>query len=131
MKYCDLRPRCCRLSKEKNVTAVLRKLLNEPNNTQQIIEIAYDLQAGSYSEAIRKDGTFWRKRTAELSRILADHLSNGDRVLEVGTGEMTTLTGVANNCGQRDLIHYATDISWSRIKRGRISFAEKMRPKKL
>ena len=128
MHYCDLRPAIEAYAQGRNVTALLRGLLGEQANTSQIIEVAYDLQAGSYIEAVRRSPEQWRAYTAELSHILADHVADGDRVLEVGTGEMTTLTGVANSCCDGIRAHYAMDISWSRIRRGRDFVADAMRP---
>jgi hypothetical protein len=126
VKYCDLRPAITAYREGQNVTATLRKLLGEPNNTSQIIEIAYDLQAGSYIEQVKNHPGQWSAYTTQLSEILGAHVEAGDRLLEVGTGEMTTLTGVAN-CSDSGLDHYAMDISWSRIARGREFIARNMR----
>ena len=48
MKYLDLQEVKNIYNKGKNITQYLRKKLNQKNNTSEIIEIAYDLQAGSY-----------------------------------------------------------------------------------
>jgi hypothetical protein len=127
VKYCDLRPAIAAYREGQNVTAALRKLLGEPNNTSQIIEIAYDLQAGSYIEAVTNHPAQWSAYTSQLSEMLGAHVEAGDRLLEVGTGEMTTLTGVANGCSGSILDHYAMDISWSRIARGREFVARNLR----
>jgi SAM-dependent methyltransferase len=112
----------------RNVTQTLRTLLREDRNTAEIVEIAYDLQAGSYIEAVHEGREYWRAYTAELARLLAPHIAPGDRVLEAGTGEMTTLTGVANAAFASAARLYACDISWSRIVRGRQFVAEEMAP---
>jgi ubiquinone/menaquinone biosynthesis C-methylase UbiE/uncharacterized protein YbaR (Trm112 family) len=119
MKYCDLRPALEAIARDENVTAVLRKSLGESGNTPEIIEIAYDLQAGSYVDLVRKNSEDWYSFTGELARILGSCLSEGDSVLEAGTGEMTTLAGVANACYEKAGGLYACDISWSRIRKGR------------
>ena len=122
MKYCDLRPAVAAYREGRNVMQTLRDILGEKANTPQIIEIAYDLQAGSYVDYVRANREFWRAYTSELAAVLSNHISPGDRALDAGTGEMTTLVGVANNCSD-DVVHYAMDISWSRIAKGR-AFAE-------
>jgi uncharacterized protein YbaR (Trm112 family) len=127
MKYCDLRPAVAAYREGRNVMQTLRDMLGEKANTPQIIEIAYDLQAGSYVDYVRTNREFWRAYTSELAAVLRDHLSAGDRVLDAGTGEMTTLVGVANNCSD-DVAHYAMDISWSRIAKGRAFAEAEMRP---
>ena len=106
---------------------MLRELLREPNNTPQIIEIAYDLQAGTYIELVKNNPARLRAYTSQLSDVLRVCVAPGDRVLDVGTGEMTTLTDVANNCSDCVLNHYAMDISWSRIYVGREFAAHNMR----
>ena len=118
MKYFDLRPALEAIARDENVTAVLRKSLGESGNTPEIIEIAYDLQAGNYVDLVRKNPDYWNSFTGELARILGACLSEGDSVLEAGTGEMTTLTGVANACYEKAGRLYACDISWSRIRKG-------------
>lgn len=119
MKYCDLRPAIAAYARGDNVTALLRQALGESANSSEIIEIAYDLQAGTYIDHVRRAADQWRAYTGELAAILAPRLRDGDRVLEAGTGEMTTFAGVAAACGERVGAHYAMDISWSRIRRGR------------
>ena len=52
MKYCNLNPAIEAYAQGRNVTAVLRELSGEQNNTKEIIEIAYDLQGGSYIEMV-------------------------------------------------------------------------------
>lgn len=119
MRYCDLRPAIEAYRKGENVTQVLRLMLGEKNNTPQIIEIAYDLQAGTYVQARDAAPDQWRAYVTELAAILRPLIRSGDRVFEAGTGEMTTLIGVANACYGEISTHYAMDISWSRIAVGR------------
>ncbi len=128
MKYCDLRPAIAAYREGRNVMQTLREMLGEKVNTPQIIEIAYDLQAGSYVDYVRANREFWRAYTSELATILGHHIAAGDRLLEAGTGEMTTLAGVANGCYSGVAAHYAMDLSWSRIAQGRAFARNELRP---
>ena len=104
--------------KGKNVTEYLRAKFGIQHNTSEIIEIAYDLQAGSYIETVNSNRDKAEKYANELSEILSEHLESGDSLLDVGTGEMTTLTLVLNatNIELSDIL--AFDISWSRLSVG-------------
>lgn len=101
-----------------NVTQFLRKNLESQENTSKIIEIAYDLQAGSYIEFTKKNSQKVRKYTRELSIILKDYLDEGSSLLDVGTGEMTILTFVLNQLKIPLLNVLALDLSWSRLSKG-------------
>ena len=101
-----------------NVTEYLRAKFGSESNTSEIIEIAYDLQAGSYVDLVNSDRDKASKYANEIGAILRKHLENGDSMLDVGTGEMTTLTLVMNEI-DIDLSNIlALDISWSRLSVG-------------
>lgn len=127
MKYVDMRPAMAAYSAGENVTKLLRKTLETSQNTSEIIEIAYDLQAGSYTRLALDDAKQWNAGAAEFASILQEHVASGDRVLEAGTGEMTKLTGVANRL-PTEITHFAMDISWSRLRYGERFVSEHMRP---
>jgi len=85
------------------------------HNTREIIEISYDLQAGSYIAAMEKGAMAKHKKeySREIARtILA--LCKPASVLEAGVGEATTLSGVLENMGN-EICGYGFDLSWSRI----------------
>lgn len=109
----------------ENVTEFLQRELNTNGNTPAIIEMAYDLQAGSYIEWDRRNRELARRCTAEIAEVLDTHLHHGDRVLDVGTGELTTFTDVALQLKTEVRSLWAFDLSWSRIHLGR-AFAEEM-----
>jgi len=82
-------------------------------NTTLIAEVGYDLQAGSYkrwSEANPSLAAEWGQQCADL---LAPWLSPATSLLEVGTGDGTTLSMVLPLVGETGAVA-ATDISWSR-----------------
>lgn len=101
-----------------NIMKYLRKKFNTPNNTSQIIEIAYDLQTGSYIDYVNSNPKKAQSYAKELSYILKSHLVSGDTLLDVGTGEITTLTFLLNNIDIDLSSVLAFDISWSRLSKG-------------
>ena len=107
-----------------NITKSMRDDLNSDRNTPEIIELAYDLQAGSYINYVKKNLNKVKLYTDEVSSILDSYLDVDDVLLDIGTGEITTLSLISN--GIKDSIQkiLAFDISFSRIYKG-ISFAKK------
>ncbi|MFA6121749.1 MAG: class I SAM-dependent methyltransferase [Sideroxydans sp.] len=80
--------------------------------------VAYDLQAGSYVADARANPNFRSKWCAQLAGLIRPYVEPGDRVLEVGVGEATTLAGVIKAINQPELAALGFDVSWSRIKVG-------------
>lgn len=108
----------------ENVTELLRKQKNVLNNTSEIIETSYDLQAGSYieyAEKYMKQATLY---TSELAAIIDGHISEKDSLLDVGTGELTTLSFITQKVAHKPKNIFAFDISWSRIRKG-LNYAKK------
>lgn len=107
----------------KNVTDYLRNKFEKDRNTSEIIEIAYDLQAGSYIEFVNAQRQKTELYTNELGGILNKHIKSCNSLLDVGTGELTTLSLILN-CTDIEMPNVlAFDISWSRLKKG-IQFHE-------
>ncbi|WP_412775778.1 class I SAM-dependent methyltransferase [Thalassospira lucentensis] len=102
----------------ENITQYLRNKFNETENTSEIIEIAYDLQAGSYISAVQNNLHKAQLYANELGSILNQHIESGDTLLDVGAGELTTLTFVLNTLDVELTNVLAFDISWSRLKKG-------------
>lgn len=101
----------------ENISALLRDSKGLPFNTEEIIEMSYDLQAGSYIEAMQDSEK--REHKEAYSRGIADvirSLCDPSSVLEAGVGEATTFSGVLKNLG-REVKGYGFDLSWSRIAR--------------
>jgi len=127
MKYCDIRPAVEAYRNGQNVMATLRGLCGENANTEDIVEIAYDLQSGSYAKYVAGNADYWRAYCAEIGAVLGPFAAPGSRVLDVGTGEMTTLAGVAASAFPDKCDLFACDISFSRIKHGRAFVARNLR----
>lgn len=99
----------------KNVAEFLREREGIGHNTPEIIEAAYDLQAGSYAAAMQDPAVAEhnRKYTAELARVITSLCTPGS-VLEAGVGEATTLSGALAELGS-GVRSYGFDVSWSRV----------------
>lgn len=118
MKFIDVLEAKSVYQKGENVTQYLREKFGIEDNSSEIIEIAYDLQAGSYINAVNSNRDKAERYAAELSGILNEHLVSGDSLLDVGTGEITTLSLVLNNVNVDLSDILALDISWSRLSHG-------------
>lgn len=100
-----------------NITETLRLADNGEFNTAEIIEVAYDLQAGSYIKLYQEDLEFSDKYTRVLADLLSPWITSEDSILDVGTGEMTTFGPVMSRLNYS--LSFACDISLSRIMAGR------------
>ena len=99
-----------------NVAALIRRQRNSLLNTEEAIEIAYDLQSGRYSRAManEKHASLRTAYAAAIAREL-DCFHSATSLLEAGVGEGTTLTGVIAALQQAPAQIFAFDLSWSRI----------------
>jgi ubiquinone/menaquinone biosynthesis C-methylase UbiE len=102
----------------ENVSENLRRQLGVDRNTPEIIETAYDLQAGSYIKFAEENSEYIQKFTTELASVLNRYLKAGDSLLDAGTGEMTTLSALANQLPSSIGRLLAFDLSWSRLHHG-------------
>lgn len=111
----------------RNVTEFLRQEMGLTQNTADIIETAYDLQAGSYIAAARVPSPHYAAYVTELAGLLAPHLQPGDTLLDAGTGELTTLSALMVQLPSPPDRICAFDISWSRLALGS-AFAREAMP---
>ncbi len=99
-----------------NITKLLREEKGLEYNTDEIIEIVYDLQAGSYIAAIENAPMAAQNLqyyTSEIARTILS-LCEPMTILEAGVGEATTISGVLQNLG-REVRSFGFDLSWSRV----------------
>lgn len=78
--------------------------------------VAYDLQAGTYVDGVRKNPEFNEAWCKQLADLIDAALPPKGTLLEVGVGEATTLSGVLNELGGKVERSFGFDISWSRLK---------------
>lgn len=101
----------------QNITQFLRNEMSVQHNLREIIEIAYDLQTGSYISLVQ-DGEMAQRQdhySQELVRIITS-LCQPTSVMEAGVGEATTLSGVLQHLrGGGEITGYGFDLSWSRV----------------
>lgn len=118
MRYGDLSKVFDVYAQGGNVMEYLRKTLGKEANTEMIIAVAYDLQSGSYTKNFEKNIDSILHYIDEISVILKSCTTGAQTVLEVGTGECTTLAGIVATCFYDMTQVLGCDISWSRLYRG-------------
>jgi len=102
-----------------NISAHLREVLGEEANTREIIELSYEVQAGSYVQAMQDPSIAKHKK--KYACLVADEvlaLCRPRSVLEAGVGEATTLGFLIERLGASSQ-YYGFDLSWSRVAYGR------------
>ena len=103
---------------------IMQELLNEfevDYNSPEIIEIAYDMQTGSYIENVNDAHILYFN---ECANIMAKHIGKATTMLDAGAGELTTTSGIVNFLKFEGQM-YAFDISWSRLYIGQKYFKKK------
>lgn len=124
IKYFDILAAKKAYQEGRNVTEVLRAQKDVLENTPEIIEAAYDLQAGTYCEYVQNNPAQASLYAAELAGILEKYIGPQDSLLDVGTGELTTISLLAKVLDQKPREIFAFDISWSRVFKG-LSYAKR------
>jgi SAM-dependent methyltransferase len=112
----------------RNVTRTLREHLGTTRNTPEVIEIAYDLQAGTYVEFAEQNPEHVRAYAGQLASFLEPHLRPGDVLLDAGAGELTNLSHMVSQLSTPLSTVYATDISERRLEIGKAYAARYMKP---
>jgi ubiquinone/menaquinone biosynthesis C-methylase UbiE len=104
--------------KGENIMQLLRDAGVTPDS--EAVLAAYDLQAGSYVEAMRAPR--YSARKVEYASAIAKVLNQlGARsILEAGVGEATTISHVIPRLISQPTVVAGFDISWSRIAHGKI-----------
>ena len=103
----------------------ITKLLSEQKdlNREEVIEIAYDIQSGSYTEIAIRSPERLQRYAKEINEISNKYISDHDIILDCGAGELTTISALSQHLPTRARL-LACDISLSRLRVGR-RFAER------
>lgn len=78
----------------ENAMAWARQHLGQADNNATAIEIAYDLQAGTYVDRARSNPIATQHWAIQLVGILSTYVASNCTMLEIGCGEATTLNAV-------------------------------------
>jgi len=115
----------------KNVTEYLKKFFKKKHNTSEIIEIAYSLQAGTYIKFAKSNINKIKLYTKEISRILDNNITNNNSLLDIGTGEQTTLVHLLNYMKKKPSKILAFDLSVARLIAGKNYFQKNIMDKNI
>lgn len=91
-------------------------------NRPEVIDFAYDLQAGSYTAAAAADPKLVQDRAALRANIILPLLEGAPSrptILDAGSGESTILVALAKELAALDPRFYGIDLSFSRVRMGR------------
>ena len=102
----------------KNIIEQLSRDNSVDASDRTVIELAYDLQAGSYIRKAKSDSSAYQTCCDEMSEFLAQYVGKGELLLDVGTGELTTLSMIMAGNSILECEIYAFDLSWSRLAHG-------------
>ena len=91
---------------------------------QDRIEIAYDLQSGSYTQLARTNVQWLKNFSGEVAKIINDNAVNYTTLLDAGCGELTSTTHIVNSLKYQPAKVWAFDLSLSRILSGTLYWAE-------
>ena len=108
-----------------NISKFLRNKLKLNENTSEIIEVVYDLQAGKYNADYKINPVERSKYSKELASIIDKNISNSNTLLDVGCGELTTISLILKELNKKPKNLFVFDISWSRIFKG-LDFANEI-----
>jgi hypothetical protein len=103
----------------KNVIQELLHLQESTNPSDVDIDLAYELQAGSYIAAVEADLERWLVYGKEIARFLDPLIDSNSSLLDCGTGEMTSLCSTLLQLKHKPSNVLGIDISWSRLELGR------------
>jgi SAM-dependent methyltransferase len=95
-------------------------------NIQKIIEISYSLQSGSYIDSVLSQPETYDKYTSQIAQIIDQYIAPYETILDIGTGELTTLSLVLDKLETPLAKVLACDISWSRLFVGQ-QFAQSLK----
>lgn len=100
----------------QNVMDFVQK--SESNSRSLAIEIAYDLQAGTYIREFYSNEEKKRMYTDEGGGILERYINKDSVILNVGAGELWTISLMIDRFSVKPKMVYNLEISWSRIYKG-------------
>jgi SAM-dependent methyltransferase len=111
-----------RFARGENISSYLRSKYGA--NSPEVIELAYDLQTGTYTEMMKGPHQQLRQNIAqELTQRIKALLPKPLSILEAGIGEGNMLGAMMPLLG--DIPSWGFDVSWSRVAQARKWLKEK------
>lgn len=101
-----------------NVMDYLKRNYGNQYNISKYIEISYDLQAGSYIKNFNQNKDEKIKYIKEASNFISSHIDSNDYILNVGAGELWTISLINDHLNKSAGCIYNLEISWSRLFKG-------------
>jgi Methyltransferase domain len=101
-----------------NISAFLNSEFSNILSADQIIELTYHLQTGTYISGSSAKNSPHSAYVAEVASIIQRLKGENEVLLDVGTGELTTLAPILDRCAVTFQHVFACDLSWSRLKAG-------------
>ena len=104
-----------------NNSKYLRDKFSKKYNDDHIIELTYDVQSGSYVDALKDKKNRDKKKqyTDEMAKIILEYCPHPKSILKGGTGECVTLKGILQGFKQPVQHVHGFDMCWSRVAYGR------------
>jgi hypothetical protein len=109
-------------AKGENIMQILNARYSHLSR-EESIEIAYDIQSGSYTDIANSNLLRLRSYAAEIGDLCCEYIFEGDTILDCGAGELTTLSALSQHLPDQARL-LACDISLSRLRFG-LRFAER------
>ena len=103
-------------TKDQNVMRYLKEVSNQEQNTLEDIMIAYDFQAGTYTQQYEENPKHYDRLVTRLADIINQLDCRKDSIFECGVGEATVFVTLCNKLKNVPVFSGGADISWSRIK---------------
>jgi len=108
--------------KGENITHILRDQYASNTNTDNIIELAYDLQSGNYVKGMKGDNETYNLRDKyieEVINVIKKYSPSPKSFFKGGVGEAVTLTPMLKKM-QHHIDHvFGIDMCWSRLAHGK------------
>ena len=116
-----------RFEQGENISSLLREAQGRSENTDEIIELTYDLQSGDYVKGMQENPEIAQRKwdyTAELTAIIKEFCPTPTSLFKGGTGECVTLVPILKqfNCAIEHV--RGIDMCWSRLAYGQRWLAE-------
>lgn len=127
LHYIDIKEAYDAYERGENIMLFLKERYSDSVNLSDIVEIAYDLQAGTYIDYVLKNMDQAKAYWLEIADIVTRNVSEFSSLLDVGAGELTTLCGLIDSLAKKPKTVYAFDISWSRLAKG-LDYLQKRYP---